>query len=65
MESKATLVRTQGRIELYPVSSIDLNLILVIFPHHPELDDTLRDGGDLEGGAVLGVLLEQGRILEG
>lgn len=65
MKSETTLVRSQGRIELHAVSSIDLNLVLVIFPHHTELDDALRDGGDLEGGAVFGVLLEQGRVLEG
>ncbi len=65
MEPKTTLVRSQGRIKLYTVSSIDLNLILIVFPDDTELDDTLRDGGDLEGGAVFGVLLEQGGILEG
>ncbi len=65
MEAKTTLVRSQGRIKLYTVSSIDLNLILIVFPDDTELDDTLRDGGDLERGAVFGVLLEQGGILEG
>ncbi len=65
MEPKTTLVRSQCRIELYTVSSIDLNLILIVFPDDTELDDTLRDGGDLERGAVFGVLLEQGGVLEG
>ena len=65
MEPETTLVRPQRRVELDTVSSIDLKLVLVIFPADAELDDTLGDGGDFEGGAVFGVLLEEGGVLEG
>ena len=65
MESKASLVRTQSRIKLHPISTIDLHFALVVLPGDTELDDTLRDGGDLEGGPVLGVLLEEGGVFEG
>jgi hypothetical protein len=65
VESETTLVRTKGGVELYSVSAVDLALALVIFPDDTELDDTLGDGGDLEGLLVLGVLLEEGGVLEG
>lgn len=65
MESKTTLVGTQGRIELYTVSSVDLDLALVVFPDHAELDDPFRDGCDFEGGLVFWVFLEQGGVFEG
>ena len=60
MESESTFVWTQGRIELYTVAAVDLNLILVVFPDHAELDDSLRDGSNLKGGLEFGVLLEEG-----
>ena len=65
MESETTLVGTKGRVELYSVSAVDLALSLVVFPDDTELDDTLGDGGDLEGLLVLGVLLEESRVLKG
>lgn len=65
MESKSTLIRAQGRVELDSVSSVDAQLALVILPGDTELQDTLGDGGDLEGGTVFGVLLEEGAVLEG
>lgn len=39
--------------------------MLIIFPHHTELYDTLWDSGDLEGGLVFGVLFEEGGVFEG
>jgi len=48
-----------------PETTVDLDLALVIFPCDSELDDALWDGSDLESLAVLWVLLEQGRVLEG
>lgn len=39
--------------------------MVVVLPDHPKLYHTLRDGGDLEGGLVFGVFLEEGRVLEG
>jgi hypothetical protein len=65
VESETTLVRTKGGVELNSVSAVDLALALVIFPDDTELNDTLGDGGDLEGLLVLGVLLEEGGVLEG
>ena len=37
----------------------------VILPDNTELNNALRDGDDLEGLAVLGLLLEEGGVLEG
>lgn len=64
MEAEAALVRAQGRVELDAVPAVDLQLAGIIFPDDTELDDALGDGGHLEGDAVLGVLLEQGAVLE-
>lgn len=65
MESKSTLVRAQGRVELDSVAPVHAQLALVVLPGDAELQDTLRDGDDLEGGAVLGVFLEEGAVFEG
>ena len=59
MESKSSLVRAESRVELHPISPIDLDLPLVVFPSDTELYDTFWDGGNLKGFLVLGVLLEQ------
>jgi hypothetical protein len=40
-------------------------LAFVIFPDDTELNDTLGNGHDLEGLAVLGLLLEKSGVLEG
>lgn len=40
-------------------------LAFVILPDNAELDDTLGDGDDLKGLAVLGLLLEKSGVLEG
>ncbi len=65
VETETTLVGTEGRVELNTVSTVDLSLEVVVLPDNAELDDTLGDGDDLEGGAVLGVLLEEGGVLKG
>lgn len=65
MEPKSTLVRAQGRVELHSVASVHAQLAVVVLPGDAELHDTLGDGHDLEGGAVLGVLLEEGAVFEG
>ena len=65
MESETTLVRAQSGIELDAISFVDLALALVVLPDNAELDDALRDSGDLESLPVLGVLLEDGRVLKG
>lgn len=65
VEAEAALVGAKGRVELHAEGIVDLDLALVVLPHHAELDDALGDGDDLEGFAVLGVLLEEGGVLEG
>ena len=65
MEAETALVRPQSGVELYTVSTIDLNFALVILPYHTELYDSLWDGSDLQGGLVLGVFLEEGGVFEG
>ena len=65
VETETTLVGTESRVELHTVALVDLTLALVVLPDDAELDDALRDGGDLEGLLVLGVLLEEGGVLEG
>lgn len=65
MESKTSLIRTQSRIELDTVSAVELWLSLVILPDNAELDDTLGDGNDLEGGFVFWVGVEEGTVFKG
>lgn len=65
MKSKTSLVWTQGRVELYTISSVDLHLSLVILPDHSELDDSFRNGSNLEGGLVFRILLEERGVFEG
>lgn len=64
METETTLVGTEGGVELDTVTAVDLEVAVVVFPDNTELNDTLGDGGNVEGGAVLGVLLEEGGVLE-
>ena len=64
VETETTLVGTEGGVELNTVTAVDLEVALVVLPDNTELDDTLGDGSDVEGGAVLGVLLEEGGVLE-
>lgn len=65
VEAQSTLVWAEGTVELDTVGAVDLGLELVVFPDNAELDDTLWDGDDLQGGLVFGVLLEEGGVLEG
>lgn len=65
MKAKTALVGTEGRIELHTIATVDLHLILVVFPNYAKLDDTLGDGSNLQGSLVFGILLEEGGILEG
>jgi hypothetical protein len=65
VKSQTTLVGTESRVELHTVTLVDLALALVVLPDNAELDDALGDGGNLESLLVLGVLLEEGRVLEG
>lgn len=65
VESKTTLVGAKSTVVLHTVTTVDLEVALVVVPGDTELDDTLGDGGDSEGGAVLGVLGEEGAALKG
>jgi hypothetical protein len=65
VESETALVGAESRVELDTVAAVHLELAGVILPDDAELDDALGDGDDLEGGLELGVLLEQGAVLEG
>lgn len=65
MQSQTTLVRAEGRVELDAETTVYLELTLVVFPDHAEVDDALGYGGDFEGSAVFGVFLEEGGVFEG
>jgi hypothetical protein len=65
VESEASLIRTESRVELDSIAAIDLWLSLVVLPDNTELNDPLGDGDDLESGPVFGVLFEEGGVLEG
>lgn len=65
VETETTLVWAESTVELDTVGAVDLGLEVVVFPDDAELDDTLWDGDDLQGGLVFGVLLEEGGVLEG
>lgn len=65
VETETTLVRAEGGVVLDTVTTVDLDLVLVVLPDDTELDDTLGDGSDLESTLVLGVLLEESRVLKG
>lgn len=64
VESESSLVRTESRVELDSVSSVDLKVSLVILPHDAELDHSLRDADDGDETLQVGVLLKQGRVLK-
>ena len=50
---------------MHAVTTVDLELAGVVFPCDTELNHALRNGANFEGCAVLGVLLEEGAVLEG
>lgn len=64
VESKSSLVWSQSGVELHTVAAVNLHLVLVVFPDNAELDDTLGDGDDFQGGFVFGFLFEEGGVLE-
>lgn len=64
MEAKSSLIWAEGAVKLNSVAVVDLWLEVVVLPDNTELDDTLWNGDDLEGGLVLWVLLEKRRVLE-
>jgi hypothetical protein len=64
VETETTLVGAEGRVELHTETTVDLELALVILPDDAELNHALGDGDNSEGLAVLGVSLEEGRVLK-
>ena len=48
VETQATLVGSDGGVELHPVAPVDLDVPVVIGPRHAELDDALRLNHSLE-----------------
>jgi hypothetical protein len=64
VQAQAALVGAESRVELDAVAAVDLEVAGIVLPDDAELDDALGDRGDLEGGAELGVLLEQRAVLE-
>ena len=64
MEAQSALVRAKSRVELHAVAAVDLQTATVVFPHDAELKYALGDGANLEGGAVLGMLLKELACLE-
>lgn len=65
MEAETTLVRAQCRVELHTVSTVDVNVTIVIFPGDTELDDTLRNGNDGQAFPQFGLQMEEFGLLEG
>lgn len=65
MEPQSPLIRTERGVELDAVAAVDLDFALVGFPDDAELDHAFGNGDYLEGGAVLGVVGEEGAVFEG
>lgn len=65
VQTESSLVWAEGRVELDSVTTVDLDGSLVIFPDDSELDDSLWDGDNLEGGLVFWVGFEKSTVLEG
>lgn len=65
MEPQTALVRPKSGVVLDAVPAVDVENSPVVLPDDAELDDTFGDGGDLERSSVLGVLVEEVRVLEG
>lgn len=64
MQPETALVRAKSRVELHTITTVDLELALVVLPDDSELDHALGDGDDLQGDFIFGVLLEQRAVLE-
>lgn len=64
MEAETALVGTEGRVELNTISTVDLELALVVLPSNTELNHALGDGNDSEGGLEFGGDLEELGVVE-
>jgi len=59
MEAETTLVWTESGVELDTVSTVDLELTLVVLPNNTELNDTLWDRDDWKGSAEFWLKFEE------
>lgn len=59
METETALVGTEGRVELNTISTVDLELALVVLPSNTELNHALGDGNDGKSSLELGGDLEE------
>lgn len=64
METEASFVWSQSRVELHPVTPIDLHFSFVVLPDHTELYHAFRNGGNLQSFLVFRIFLEEGGIFE-
>jgi hypothetical protein len=64
METKTTLVGTEGRVELDTVTTVELELTRDVFPNNTELNDTLRNLNDFQAASQVRVDLEELGVLE-
>lgn len=59
VQTESTLVRTESRVELDSVASVDSDRSVILLPGDSELDDSLGNLDDGKGLSVLGLLLQQ------
>jgi len=59
MEAETTLVWTESGVELHTVTTVDLELTLVVLPNNAELNDTLWDGDDWETDTEIWLKFEE------
>lgn len=64
METESSFVWSQSRVELHPVTPIDLHFSLVVFPDHTKLYHALRNRGNLQSFLVFRIFLKERRILK-
>ena len=64
METESSFVWSQRRIELHPVTPVDLYFSLVVLPDHTELYHAFRNRGNLQSLLVFWIFLEEGGVLE-
>ena len=64
METESSFVWSKSRVELHPVTPIDLHFTLVVLPDHAELYHAFRNRSNLQSLLVFRIFLEEGGIFE-
>lgn len=64
METESSFIWSQSRVELHPVTPIDLHFSLVVLPDHTELYYALRNRSNLQSLLVFRIFLEERGVLE-